>query len=974
MAKKLIKKLNEREIYAKVADYAIKDENGDKISDRKVKSVSVSGRTMTVANTDGNQEVPVVPVPTEVGLVLKSGEAGEYEWGHGEVPGDGKLKVKLGSADAADTGFSADAHSDVVMEIPVATGDADGLMSAADKTELERISAGFDEKAEQSALDDAVSDINDTIDEVSARLGGEITGLGNTKADKTELTEEVSAINDTIDEVKGDISSLGESKADKATTLAGYGITDAKIETTVNNTVVTLGGSTLEIGEQDGRVNSIGSKTLSAERATNDATGREISPNLLPNKDSETNGILAVEAGVASWDAGEFETDFVVHERDTSNTVTIGGRVYNTVTIGNQIWLTENLDYKFDGLTINGSSTWGGEAVGWYYNNDEATYGVSGKNYGLLYNWYALKYLDDNRATLLPDGWRVPTQADYDAMFETLDFDITTQWNGSAPFRSVNEWSSPGTNEYGFNVVPSGWKHMGGFGYVGNGAYIGTITKLDQYTGALLSIGGEYSSDYHRISYNNYQLIMGVSVRLVKTMQDRTIPKLRKTVAGDPLYATVAEYDSDGYKISDSLASKANKDEMAIAPVPADTTKKTIKLTDDLSASVVAEHQDISGKADITYVDSQILANSFIAEYDVTTYDDVEAAYQAGKRVLCKVVSTGTEVYIPLSIATNVTNGGFMFNGLITYTQSDWIRVWKENGETHWSQTPYQLADKAEMIITPGTGDDADKTTIQLKDRTSATVLVAHQDISGKADVATTLAGYGITDALITKSNGGATVTLGDESLVLGTTTFQTVIDDIAVEPGEPLVSEPDVTLVSNVSGTEILARRAWADETGNNIKDTYATKADTELAITELQSRFGGAVGVTASHGVSVTMHAGILDFRHTILVVNETATLVRGTTDEYEVTADLNVYTMITVPQGASKLTVNVPEASSGVLQEAAFQFDVGTGEDFNFDVKTGNTRLKRIAPLSLKAGNSYQGTVVGGLCTLGEFEEVQ
>lgn len=43
-------------------------------------------------------------------------------------------------------------------------------------------------------------------------------------------------------------------------------------------------------------------------------------------------------------------------------------------------------------------------------------------------------------------------------------------------------------------------------------------------------------------------------------------------------------------------------------------------------------------------------------------------------------------------------------------------------------------ADKSEMSVTDGTGADADKTTIQLKSGTSATVLKTHQDISGKAD------------------------------------------------------------------------------------------------------------------------------------------------------------------------------------------------------------------------------------------------
>ena len=45
-------------------------------------------------------------------------------------------------------------------------------------------------------------------------------------------------------------------------------------------------------------------------------------------------------------------------------------------------------------------------------------------------------------------------------------------------------------------------------------------------------------------------------------------------------------------------------------------------------------------------------------------------------------------------------------------------------------------ADKSEMSVVPGTGANADKTTITLKQGTSATVLTVHQDISGKANTA----------------------------------------------------------------------------------------------------------------------------------------------------------------------------------------------------------------------------------------------
>ena len=44
-------------------------------------------------------------------------------------------------------------------------------------------------------------------------------------------------------------------------------------------------------------------------------------------------------------------------------------------------------------------------------------------------------------------------------------------------------------------------------------------------------------------------------------------------------------------------------------------------------------------------------------------------------------------------------------------------------------------ANKSEMIVTQGSGDQSDKTTIQLMEGRSATVLRSHQDISGKANI-----------------------------------------------------------------------------------------------------------------------------------------------------------------------------------------------------------------------------------------------
>lgn len=136
----------------------------------------------------------------------------------------------------------------------------------------------------------------------------------------------------------------------------------------------------------------------------------------------------------------------------------IDGRTYKTVKIGTQEWMAENLDYKF---TYNNSKLPIGHSgqmttpAGWYYNNDENTYGSTGNKYGLLYNWYAAKYLDDNKTTLLPNGWHVPTKADFDKLKNT----INSATNDGAKLKSATGWNSGnGTDEYEFNAKPAGYR------------------------------------------------------------------------------------------------------------------------------------------------------------------------------------------------------------------------------------------------------------------------------------------------------------------------------------------------------------------------------------------------------------------------------------------------------------------------------------------------------------------------------------
>ena len=164
--------------------------------------------------------------------------------------------------------------------------------------------------------------------------------------------------------------------------------------------------------------------------------------------------------------------------------VTIGGRQYKTVTIGNQEWLAENLDYKFaySGSTLPiGRSDAPKTPAAWYYDNYEATYGIEGTyKCGLLYNWYAAKYLNDNKSTLLPSGWHVPTNDEWDVLkneigavtagtkLKALDGSIATAWPSS--------WN--GSDDYGFGGIPSGYRSSNkGFYDFGSSASYWTVTS-----------------------------------------------------------------------------------------------------------------------------------------------------------------------------------------------------------------------------------------------------------------------------------------------------------------------------------------------------------------------------------------------------------------------------------------------------------------------------------------------------------------
>ena len=94
-----------------------------------------------------------------------------------------------------------------------------------------------------------------------------------------------------------------------------------------------------------------------------------------------------------------------------------------SVTIGTQVWMVKNLNVATfrNGLAISEVQ----DKDGWYkagdnkqpawcyYNNDPK----NGEKYGKLYNWYAV--VDNNG--LCPQGWHVPSDAEWDTLINYLE-------------------------------------------------------------------------------------------------------------------------------------------------------------------------------------------------------------------------------------------------------------------------------------------------------------------------------------------------------------------------------------------------------------------------------------------------------------------------------------------------------------------------------------------------------------------------
>ena len=234
-----------------------------------------------------------------------------------------------------------------------------------------------------------------------------------------------------------------------------------------------------------------------------------------------------------SWDVPkdaclnpEIAYESIVDSRD--------GQTYKTVKIGNQVWMAENLNYADSVKTpsLKGKS--------WCYDDNPESCAVAGR----LYTWAAaidsvklatdkenprdcgygkICTLSDIVYGICPDGWHLPTNAEWKTLFVEVGGCTLSEYNSysSCPsagkiLKSQTGWrGDKGSNAYGFSAIQVGRRSAEGY-FDYDETYFWSVVEDDGYKANYMAYGINlgYTYDFTGLDYHSKR--SGVSVRCLK--------------------------------------------------------------------------------------------------------------------------------------------------------------------------------------------------------------------------------------------------------------------------------------------------------------------------------------------------------------------------------------------------------------------------------------------------------------------------
>ena len=134
------------------------------------------------------------------------------------------------------------------------------------------------------------------------------------------------------------------------------------------------------------------------------------------------------------------------------------GQSYDVVKIGDLAWMAENLNF---------------ETAGSFCPEGDSR---NCKRLGRLYSWAEAK-------SICPDGWRLPTKADFESLVVATSEDAaqsSSQSRAGAALKSSDGWfkKGNGSDALGFRALPAGYRSADGkFNGIGGYAYFWSATE-----------------------------------------------------------------------------------------------------------------------------------------------------------------------------------------------------------------------------------------------------------------------------------------------------------------------------------------------------------------------------------------------------------------------------------------------------------------------------------------------------------------
>ncbi|MDO8896117.1 MAG: FISUMP domain-containing protein [Bacteroidales bacterium] len=195
---------------------------------------------------------------------------------------------------------------------------------------------------------------------------------------------------------------------------------------------------------------------------------------------------------------------------------------YKKVKIGNQIWMAEDLKAATyadgEGLTLLPDNTSLYDFINLYdkgyfkrdvYANFSGSVVYPINDEGYYYTWAAVMNgslsandSPSNVQGICPDGWHVPSSAEFNELLDFLKADYIKDKEGQAlrsDYASLNDMDK-GTNYYGFNALAKGYHYSDFYGQTGEVANYWTTLQTDyeswgHYTQAyFFNIGWNYAN------------------------------------------------------------------------------------------------------------------------------------------------------------------------------------------------------------------------------------------------------------------------------------------------------------------------------------------------------------------------------------------------------------------------------------------------------------------------------------------------